>query len=94
MNKGILVVVSAPSGCGKDTVVSEVLKRMPDKGFLSVSMTTRPMRTGEKDGVEYYFVSRDEFLKHIEDGDMLEYAIYGDNMYTLTCQCVKICRKC
>ncbi len=81
MNKGILVVVSAPSGCGKDTVVSEVLKRMPDKGFLSVSMTTRPMRTGEKNGVEYYFVSRDEFLKHIEDGDMLEYAIYGDNMY-------------
>ena len=81
MNKGILVVVSAPSGCGKDTVVAEVLKRMPDKCFLSVSMTTRPMRSGETEGVEYFFVTRDEFLKCIDEGEMLEYAIYGDNMY-------------
>lgn len=81
MNKGILVVVSAPSGCGKDTVVAEVLKRMHGKGFLSVSMTTRPMRSGETEGVEYFFVSHDEFNKHINDGDMLEYAVYGDNMY-------------
>lgn len=81
MNKGILVVVSAPSGCGKDTVVSEVLRRMPDKCFLSVSMTTRAMRKGETEGVEYFFVSEDEFLRHIDEGDMLEYAVYGDNMY-------------
>jgi len=81
MNKGILVVVSAPSGCGKDTVVAEVLKKMPGRGFLSVSMTTRPMRAGETEGVEYYFVTRNEFMKHIEEGDMLEYAVYGDNMY-------------
>ena len=81
MNNGILVVVSAPSGCGKDTVVAEVLKRMPDKCFLSVSMTTRAMREGEAEGVDYFFVTRDEFHKHIEDGDMLEYAVYGDNMY-------------
>lgn len=81
MNKGILVVVSAPSGCGKDTVVSEVLRRMPDKCFLSVSMTTRAMRKGETEGVEYFFVSKDEFLRHIDEGDMLEYAVYGDNMY-------------
>ncbi len=81
MNKGILVVVSAPSGCGKDTVVAEVLKKMPDRCFLSVSMTTRPMRKGEEEGIQYFFVSRDEFQKHIDDGDMLEYAVYGDNMY-------------
>lgn len=81
MNNGILVVVSAPSGCGKDTVVAEVLKRMPDKCFLSVSMTTRAMREGEAEGVDYFFVTKNEFHKHIEDGDMLEYAVYGDNMY-------------
>ncbi len=81
MNEGILVVVSAPSGCGKDTVVAKVLERMPGKGFLSVSMTTRAMRPGETQGVEYIFVSKEEFLKHIEDGDMLEYATYGSNMY-------------
>ena len=81
MNKGILVVVSAPSGCGKDTVVSEVLKRMPDKCFLSVSMTTRAMRKGETDGVDYFFVTKEEFRRHIDEGDMLEYAVYGDNMY-------------
>lgn len=81
MNKGILVVVSAPSGCGKDTIVAEVLKKMPDKCFLSVSMTTRAMRKGEANGVDYFFVTKDEFRKHIDDGNMLEYAVYGDNMY-------------
>ena len=81
MNEGILVVVSAPSGCGKDTVVSEVLRRMPGKGFLSVSMTTRAMRPGETEGIEYFFVSKEEFIKRIDEGDMLEYAVYGDNMY-------------
>lgn len=81
MNKGILVVVSAPSGCGKDTVVSEVLKRKPGECFLSVSMTTRAMRKGETDGVDYFFVTKDEFRRHIDEGDMLEYAVYGDNMY-------------
>lgn len=81
MSKGILVVVSAPSGCGKDTIVSEVMRRMPGKGFLSVSMTTRPMRKGETEGVEYFFVDKKEFQRHIDEGDMLEYATYGDNMY-------------
>ena len=81
MNKGILVVVSAPSGCGKDTVVSEVIRKMPGKCFLSVSMTTRAMRKGETEGVEYFFVDKNEFVRHIDEGDMLEYAVYGDNMY-------------
>ena len=51
-NKGVLVVVSAPSGCGKDTIISEVLKQTDD-AFLSVSMTTRAMRTGEVEGVVF-----------------------------------------
>ena len=53
-NKGVLVVVSAPSGCGKDTIIAEVLKKTDD-AFVSVSMTTRAMRPGEKEGVNYYF---------------------------------------
>lgn len=81
MNKGLLVVVSAPSGCGKDTVVSKILDIMKEDAFLSVSMTTRQMRPGEKDGVNYHFISAEEFNRNILEGEMLEYAQYGDNFY-------------
>lgn len=80
-NKGILIVVSAPSGCGKDTVISKVLEKLGDNAALSVSMTTRAIRPGESEGVNYYFVSVEQFKKHIENGDMLEYASYGSNYY-------------
>lgn len=80
-NEGILLVVSAPSGCGKDTVISKVLEQLGDKAMLSVSMTTRAMRPGEAEGVNYFYVSVDEFKKHIANGDMLEYATYGSNFY-------------
>lgn len=80
-NEGILVVVSAPSGCGKDTVISKVLERLGDEASLSVSMTTRAMRPGEAEGVNYYYVSVDEFREHIENGDILEYTNYGSNFY-------------
>lgn len=79
--KGMLVVVSAPSGCGKDTVIGKVLEKIGDEGMLSVSMTTREIRPGEIEGVNYFFVSVDEFKQHIENGDMLEYASYGSNFY-------------
>lgn len=79
-NKGVLVVVSAPSGCGKDTIIAEVLKRFDD-AYLSVSMTTRAMRPGEAEGVNYYFVSQTEFEEKIDKGEMLEYARYGSNYY-------------
>lgn len=79
--KGQLIVVSAPSGCGKDTVISRVLEKFGDEAALSVSMTTRAMRPGEKEGVNYYYVSVDEFKEHIKNGDMLEYANYGSNYY-------------
>ena len=67
MNKGLLVVVSAPSGCGKDTVVSKVLEIMKDDAFLSVSMTTRKMRAGEVDGVNYHFISAEEFKNNFNN---------------------------
>lgn len=79
-NNGVLLVVSAPSGCGKDTIIAEVLKKFDD-AFLSVSMTTRPMRPGEVEGVNYYFVSQPEFEEKIDCGEMLEYARYGSNYY-------------
>lgn len=74
--EGLLVVLSAPSGCGKDTVLSKLsgIRR-------SVSMTTRAMRDGETDGVDYYFVSEAYFLKQLEDGKILEYTSYNGKYY-------------
>ncbi len=71
--RGLLIVLSGPSGVGKGTV-RKALFDMDDHDLTySVSMTTRPMRPGEKDGVDYYFVSREEFKKRIEDNGFLEY---------------------
>lgn len=80
-NQGILIVVSAPSGCGKDTVISKVLEKLGNKADISVSMTTRDIRPGEAEGVNYYYVSVEEFKNHIANGDMLEYTNYGSNYY-------------
>ncbi|MBQ8028724.1 MAG: guanylate kinase [Clostridia bacterium] len=81
MNKGQLIVVSGPSGCGKDTLITAILERMGEEAFLSVSMTTRNMRGDEVDGVDYFFVSPEEFEENIKNGQMLEYAKYGNNYY-------------
>lgn len=78
-NKGRMIVVSAPSGCGKGTILAEILK--DDSFFYSVSATTRAPRVGEKDGVNYHFISNDEFEKLIAEDGMLEYAKYCDNYY-------------
>ena len=80
MNKGKLFVVSAPSGCGKGTILLEVLNNNKNL-FYSVSATTRTPREGEIDGVNYYFLSKDEFKREIDNGGMLEYAQYCDNFY-------------
>lgn len=80
MNKGKLFVVSAPSGCGKGTILLEVLNKNKNL-FYSVSATTRAPREGEIDGVNYYFLSKDEFKREIDNGGMLEYAQYCDNFY-------------
>lgn len=79
MSKGTLFIVSGPSGCGKGTVLAEILKQ--DNVFYSVSATTRSPRPGEVNGVNYHFLSKDEFEKLIESGGMLEYASYCGNYY-------------
>ena len=79
-NKGLLIVLSGPSGSGKDSVLAQ----LKDRGLnmkQSISMTTRAMRQGEKDGVDYYFTDVATFEKHIEEGYFLEYVKYGDNYY-------------
>lgn len=80
MNKGVLYVFSAPSGCGKGTVLAEIRKRMPDLKY-SVSATTRAPRDGEIDGVHYYFVSEERFKELVETGGMLEHATFCGNSY-------------
>jgi guanylate kinase len=67
-----LVVLSGPSGAGKSTVVKRLLERYPDRLRLSVSATTRPPRPGERDGVEYHFLSPGEFGRRREAGEFLE----------------------
>ena len=79
-NKGLLLVVSGPSGVGKGTVCAEFVKSHPSC-LLSVSATTRKPREGEKDGVNYYFLSEDEFRKKIADGGFLEHAVFCSNYY-------------
>jgi len=80
MTKGILLVISAPSGCGKGTVIKELLARNEDLA-LSVSATTRLPRPGEEYGVHYFFMTKEEFIDRINIGDMLEHAKYVDNYY-------------
>ncbi|HEX2937787.1 MAG TPA: guanylate kinase [Ruminiclostridium sp.] len=78
--KGLLIVVSGPSGSGKGTVLPKVLARR--KGiFFSVSATTRKPRPGEINGKHYYFLSHEEFEEKIRNGGMLEYASYCGNYY-------------
>lgn len=79
-NKGTLYVISAPSGCGKGTILSEVLKNFKNIHY-SVSATTRKPREGELNGVNYYFITRDEFEEEIANGGMLEYAEFCGNYY-------------
>ncbi|MBX4172757.1 guanylate kinase [Weissella viridescens] len=81
MKRGVLIVLSGPSGVGKGTV-RKALFEEPDVDFqYSISMTTRHPRDGEVDGEDYFFVTRDEFEQKIQDGEMLEYAEYVGNYY-------------
>lgn len=77
--KGIFIVISGPSGVGKNTIADILI----DKGYgiYSVSMTTRERRCNEVEGRDYFFVSNEIFNKNIEDNNFLEYARYGDNYY-------------
>ncbi|MGI9064413.1 MAG: guanylate kinase [Pseudonocardiaceae bacterium] len=75
-----LTVVSGPSGVGKSSVVAEVRRQLPEV-FTSVSVTTRPPRAGERDGVHYHFVSRATFEAMAASGELLEHAEYAGNEY-------------
>ncbi len=78
---GSLIVISGPSGAGKDTVVQKLLSRNKNI-VLSVSMTTREPRGNEQEGVDYYYVTKEHFLKEIDKGNFLEYAnVFGSNYY-------------
>ncbi len=78
--KGILIVVSGFSGAGKGTLMKQLVHSY-DNYALSVSMTTRDPRPGETEGKEYFFVSKEEFEKKIEENGLIEYAAYCDNYY-------------
>lgn len=78
-DKGLLIVLSGPSGCGKGTMVAEILKR--GDCAVSVSATTRDPREGEENHVHYHFISREEFESRIAQDGLLEYAEYCGNYY-------------
>jgi guanylate kinase len=77
--KGLFIVVSAPSGCGKGTILRQILR--DDNYYYSVSATTRSPRTGEIDGRDYHFISKDDFQQLIYKKQMLEFAEYCGNYY-------------
>ncbi len=78
--KGEIIAISAPSGTGKTTIIKNILKKFPEIVF-SISATTRPKRPGEKNGVEYYFVSETEFLNKIENREFVEWEKFYDYYY-------------
>jgi guanylate kinase len=73
-------VITGPSGVGKGTLIRGLLERVPDLE-LSVSATTRKPRPGERDGIDYIFMTPEAFERHVADGDFLEHAIYSGNRY-------------
>jgi len=78
--QGKLIVFSAPSGTGKSTIAKHLLERIPEIRF-SVSATTREKRVGEVEGINYYFLSRDEFEKKIQSGGFIEHEFFFGNHY-------------
>lgn len=80
MSKGLLLVISSPSGGGKGTILKEIFAQN-EKMRLSVSATTRAPRPGEENGAQYYFITWEEFQRQIREGKMLEYTEYCGNFY-------------
>jgi guanylate kinase len=81
MKKGVFIF-SAPSGSGKTTILKPILEKLKDKFSFSISVTTRPAREGEKDEVDYYFITPEKMREHIEKGDFLEWEeVYPGKYY-------------
>ncbi|MEW6467870.1 MAG: guanylate kinase [Bacteroidota bacterium] len=93
--EGKLIIFSAPSGAGKTTIVHHLLEKFPDRLEFSVSATSRPIRGDEAEGVDYYFISLEEFKKKIADGEFIEYEeVYKGHYYgTLQKELWRIWRK-
>ena len=87
-DKGTLYIVSAPSGAGKTSLVAALVEKVP-RLRISVSHTTRTMRPGEEDGVNYHFTDRDSFVRQVEQGRFLEHAEVFGNLYGTSADWVK-----
>lgn len=87
-NVGAILILSGPSGCGKSTLLKHIYKHISNY-YFSISTTTRAPRAGEKDGIDYFFVSKDEFEQDIEAGNFLEYAKVHDNYYGTSLKPIK-----
>lgn len=90
MNKGTLIIISGPSGSGKDTVLTGLFKKMPELEF-SISSVSRSMRPGEVNGQKYNFISREQFKSMIDNDMLLEYNEYCGNFYGTPRQPVESC---
>ena len=91
-SSGRLIVISAPSGSGKTSIAKEILRKYPDMLF-SISATTRSRRSGEKEGKDYFFLTKEEFAERVKKGDLVEWEeIYGDHYGTLRSEVEKALR--
>jgi len=88
IKRGAVLVLSGPSGAGKSSLIAKIIDEIGDC-YFSISTTTRAMRKGEKDGVDYHFVSIEEFKKGIERDEFLEYALVHGNYYGTSLKPVK-----
>jgi guanylate kinase len=77
---GVVLVLSGPSGAGKSSLINKISEEIGDY-YFSISTTTRPIRTGEEEGIHYHFVTQEEFKKDIEENNFLEYALVHGNYY-------------
>lgn len=88
LNKGAVLLISGPSGCGKSSLLKEVYKSIQNY-YFSISTTTREPRSGEQNGVDYFFVSKEDFEKDIKNGNFLEYAQVHGNYYGTSLKPIK-----